>query len=213
MLDTQLPRKKIFMRLPAADRAQVPEPALPSGYSFELYRTGRCADWARIETSVGEFDTEEAAAKYFRLVFLAHPRMAKEQVLFVLNPEGVAVATASAWFGYADGRTVPMLHWVAAHPSEQGKGLGKAVCARALQLVNDEDADVWLTTQTWSHVALRIYDSLGFRLSRKDRLEYDAVDDGRVVTRRSPNDYEEATSVLEDVFDAETLTRMKAMAI
>lgn len=213
MLDTQLPRKKIFMRLPAKDRPYVPEPALPRGYSFTSYRPGRCTDWARIETSVGEFDTEEAAAEYFRLLFLAYPRMAEERVLFVLNPEGVAVATASAWFGYNDGRTVPMLHWVAAHLSEQGNGLGTAVSSRALQLVNDEGSDVWLTTQTWSHVAIRIYDSLGFRLCKKDRIAYDAVDDGRVLMRQSPNEYEEAMAVLGDVLDAETLTRMKARAV
>src|SRR5699024_6076848 len=114
LLDTNLPRKTIFMRLPATALAHVPGPALPPGYRFDTYAHGRCADWARVETRVGEFASTEAAVEYFRLVFLAHPDLARERVQFIFNPVGVAVATASAWFGYSgDGTPVAPSHWFA----------------------------------------------------------------------------------------------------
>ena len=214
MLDTNLPRKKIFMRLPATALAHVPDPALPPGYRFDTYAPGRCADWARVETRVGEFASTEAAVEYFRLVFLAHPDLARERVQFIFNPAGVAVATASAWFGYSsDGTPVPALHWVAVDPDEQGRGLGRAVCAQALRCLQGRGQDVWLTTQTWSHVAVRLYHSLGFRLSTEEAIRYDAVDNGRLVVRESPNEYAEAMAVLEQVMAPELLEEMRGGAV
>lgn len=213
MLDTNLPRKKIFMRLPAADLEHVPAPTLPPGYRFATYGPGRCADWAKVETRVGEFPSTEAAIEYFRLVFLAHPDLAHENVHFVVNPAGVAVATASAWFGYtANGTRVPTLHWVAVDPAEQGRGIGRAVCAQALLRLQGRSQDVWLTTQTWSHVAVGLYHSLGFRLSTDEAFRYDAVEKGRLVVRESPNEYEEALAVLRQVLDPGLLEEMKGAA-
>lgn len=213
MLDTNLPRKKIFMRLPAAGLEEVPAPELPSGYRFATYVPGRCAEWARVETRVGEFPSTEAAVEYFRLVFLADPDRARENVHFVVNPVGVAVATASGWFGYSShGTRVPILHWVAVDPAEQGRGIGRAVCAQALRCLQERGQGVWLTTQTWSHVALGLYHSLGFQLSTDEAFRYDTVENGRLVVRESPNEYAEAMAVLEQVMDPELLEEMKAAA-
>lgn len=211
-MDTSLPKLKIIMRLPAEVRAGLPRASLPAGYSFCAYTSGDEDSWARIEAAVGEFPAHAAAREYFEKVFLAHPELARSSVVFVRDGAGTPVATASAWHAYLPGgEEVACLHWVATHPSAQGRGLGRAVSLRALSLV-PAGRDVYLSTQTWSHRAVRMYHQFGFRLQRATVLTYDSLLRGEVVRRPSGNDYAAAMNTLADVLDGETLRGLLAAA-
>ena len=206
MLDKSIPYKNIVMRLPAERLASLQEPILPDGYAFRLYQPGDALHWARIETSVLEFPNEKEAVAYFEKTFLPYEEELKRRCVFVTNLQGLPVATTTAWFTPAqasgpDGAPLPgppvdraTLHWVSVCPENQGLGLGKAVVQKALSIFLQlhPGEDILLHTQTWSHVAVHLYHKLGFIMAK--RLQF-AAPDGTLT----PNDYEEAISVLKKV--------------
>ena len=101
MLDKSIPYKEITMRLPAEKLILLDEPILPEGYAFRLYQPGDERHWARIETSVLEFSSEEEAMTYFQKEFLPFVEELKRRCVFVTDPHGLPVATATAWLGMA----------------------------------------------------------------------------------------------------------------
>lgn len=183
MLDKSIPYKSIYMQRPAG-LSLPPEPQRTDGFFVKLYAPGDEVHWARIEKSVGEFDTESAALDYFAREYAPHPQLLKERMCFMCTPEGLPVATASAW--EKDGQN--LLHWLACAPEYQKKGLGRAVVTHALYRFPNEDS-VLLHTQTWSHDAILLYHSLGFCLLREGE---------------KGNQYAEAMEILQNVYPKET---------
>jgi ribosomal protein S18 acetylase RimI-like enzyme len=170
MLDKSLPYFDVIMRLPGGAGARA-LPALPDGFIYRRYAPGDGAAWCQTETDVREFDDAAQAGDYFRREFAPYPKELAARMVFVVTPDGVPVANAAAWWRQdaALGR-VASLHWVAVRPPWQGLGLGRAVTCMALSLFaqnGQADEDVWLTTQTWSHRAIDLYLSLGFRAQKR----------------------------------------------
>ena len=164
ILDKSLPYIDIIMKRTAG--SFVPLRPLPEGYRFAMYAAGDERDWARIETSVAEFDSETQALEYFSKEFLPHPNELPRRCTFIETDGGEKVATATAWFGENFGARVPLVHWVAVTPGHQGKGLGKPLVSNLINLMREleGDTDFYLHTQTWSHKALFIYEWAGFRM-------------------------------------------------
>ncbi len=171
MLDKSVPYVGIAMRRPGNAPKFYAE--LPPGYSIVLYRPGDERHWARIETSVEEFSDEDAALALFVKDFMPHHQELARRCLFAVNPSGQKVGTLNAWYGEMNGETVAWLHWVAVCPEEQGKGLAKALIARGLALFDElhPGKDAYLHTQTWSHVAIRLYRRAGFEVMQGDTPE------------------------------------------
>lgn len=198
MLDKSLTHCHIYMALPGREVAER-TPRLPEGYGWRLYRPGDEAHWARIETSVLEFSDEAEALDYFTRIFLPHREQLAERLVFVTDPGGTPVATALAWYSQeADGRRA-VLHWVAARPDQQGKGLGRAVVQLALNRFArlEPGLDVRLHTQTWSYPAVLLYRKLGFRALRNGGVAMPARESGLPQTR--PNQFDQALEVLRPV--------------
>ena len=172
MLDKSLPYYPMIMRMDGERVARIEEPALPDGFAFRFYRPGDERDWAAVTTSVLEFDNEEGALEYFSKSFLPHPHLLRERCLFILNPGGEAVGTATSWHIESGLQHWACLHWVAVRPQFQRMGLGRAAVAKALRRFAELEPqeDVWLHTQTWSHRAVRLYRSMGFYLMRSESL-------------------------------------------
>jgi len=149
-----------------------PEYSLPEGYRFALYKPGDENDWARIETSVLEFSCETDALQYFQKEFLSYGDEAQRRCLFIETDTGEKIATASAWWAYTGQRREPIVHWVAVSPNFQGKGLGKAITARVIQLLMEIEGDrnYYLSTQTWSHKAVLIYEWAGFEIADEENI-------------------------------------------
>ena len=174
MLDKSVPYVGFYMRREAG--TPVFFSPLPSGFRFVLFSDGDESDWARIETSVGEFDSEFEAHMYFSKKFKPYPDELCRRCLFIENSDGEKVATATAWWFHVENERRSWLHWVAVDPEHQGLGLGKAIIARIIELMIelDGDADFFLHTQTWSHRAVKIYLMNGFEFTDEKVLYTDS---------------------------------------
>lgn len=169
MLDKSIPYAEIWMY--RERELPVVEKTLPEGFHFELYQEGDELEWAAIETAVAEFDDETKAIAYFNEKFAPYPKELRQRMLFVTNPSGEKVGTCSAWWKETpDGSRYPLVHWVAVKPGYQGKGLAKAMMTRTLKLLQNLEitSPIYLHTQTWSHPAIRLYQTLGFEITDKN---------------------------------------------
>jgi GNAT superfamily N-acetyltransferase len=163
MLDKSLPYIGIIMvRQPAP---LMPAPAMPPSFNLVRYTPGMEQGWADIETSAGEFEHREDALAYFQKEFMPWPEDMAERCLFILDNEGKPVATTSAWYGNLFGITrQPRLHWVAVRQENQRQGLSTCLIHAALTRYQEigETEPVYLTSQTWSYIAIRMYLRYGF---------------------------------------------------
>lgn len=169
MLDKTVPYAEIWMY--RSKDFPVAEQHLPDGFHFEFYEEGDEAEWAAIETAVSEFESEAGALDYFQEKFAPYSEDLKQRMLFVTDLSGEKIGTCSAWWKVVPtGERYPLVHWVAVKPGYQGKGIAKAMMSRTLELLQDleETSPVFLHTQTWSHVAIRLYQKLGFEITDKN---------------------------------------------
>lgn len=203
MIDKSLLYFDVVMVRPG-DLPPIAAPTLPDGHRYRMYAPGAAADWADIQSAVDEFDTREQALAHFEREFLPHEAELARRMVFIEDADGRAVADATAWWGDdAQMGRFAMLHWVATRPDAQGRGLGRAVTEIALSLFPDvgPQGDIWLTTQTWSHVAIGLYLSLGFRAHRRIRLA------------GHDNGYFGAASVLQQVMPPRVFAQFTETAI
>ena len=182
MLDKSLPYKSIIMRMEAAVAERLAPPAPAAGYRIRP-----------IETSVGEFSEQAAARAYIERVYLPEAAL---RCLFVVTERDEPVATATTWTEEEASLRQLQLQWVAVEPAHQGRGLGRAIATaavrRAVRLAPGEA--ILLHTQTWSHRALRLYRSLGFRFCRTQTIVMRSKEGTGM--KRYPNEFEEAMEVL-----------------
>ena len=206
MLDKSLEYKGFIMKLSKGKLANIKVPELPEGYKYHLYEDGDEVHWARLESMVNEFPSIEKALEYFNHDYRDPFR--KElyrRCAFVSTDDGTPVATATAWFMESSLGHKAWLQWIATDVAHQGKGLGRAVIAKALSLYPTvgPDTDIYLHTQTWSHKAMFLYHKLGFELSMMPEIKvaWHKEPYFRVMT----NSPLEALDVLEAVFTPELI--------
>jgi GNAT superfamily N-acetyltransferase len=156
--------KKIDLVMAKDNLTSIPRYDLPAGLSYRMFQKGDDAIWAEIVASAGEFATDDMAVLHFRKEFGKLQRELRNRCVFADTEEGVSIGTATAWFGdLPPGKTVGRLHWVAIKKNFQGRGIGKPLVSRALQLLSTFHECAYLTTQTTSYKAVKIYLDFGFR--------------------------------------------------
>jgi len=162
MLDKSIKHYSVIMI--REDLRDIEEYPLKEGYHFTMFQAGDEKCWAEIEASVGEFESREKAYDHFMKEFGGKMDELKERCFFVETEAGEKVATAMAWYGYLDGEPLPRIHWVAVKEEHQGKGLCKALISRVLSRFAElgYTGKAYLTTQTWSYKAIRIYQKFRF---------------------------------------------------
>jgi len=194
--DRSLPRESIVMMMHPDEIARIPEPVLPEGYSFRLYQPGDAKNWARITTITEEYDDEEKAEASFGRQFLPYEEELKERMVFVIAPDGTAVATACAWYFEENGVRYARAHWLCNDPAHQGKGIGRAAFTWMMRRLGELEPglDAYLDTQTWSHKAIGMYLRVGMHPVRKTH-----------PILRNINDFDEAVEVLRGVMPDEVL--------
>ncbi len=140
--------------------AGLPPLELPEGHLLRASQPGDAAHWERIVATAfggepGRYD--------FERILRSHPSYRPERILFVTDPSGRPVATASAWQMpgiLADAGTV---HYVAVLPEAQGRHLGTCVTLATLHhMVAEGFTRATLTTDDFRLAAIRTYLRLGF---------------------------------------------------
>ncbi len=162
MLDKSIPNISVLML--KTDTSKYPRYELPEGFSFCGYRPGMEEDWARIIFETELAGTMREARELFEKEFSARRELLPTHCLFVLDREGRAAACGSIWPGPHFDRELQRIHWVAARPGYQGKGLVKALMTKLLDTYRELGYrdDLYLVSQTWSYKALNIYRKFGF---------------------------------------------------
>ena len=184
MLEKSLPYTPLLMI--KTDTESYPCFDLPKGYSFRFYRAGDEEAWAELECSLGQFDTLEAGIAAFRREFLeGYAIRPEDRMLFVSDPEGKTVATASLWTGDFLGEEKQRVHWVAVSDECAGKGIAKALLSRVIRLYNELGYKyfLFLRTGTWNYPAIGIYKKFGFLPYLGERSPFPNIPDEGFVEK------------------------------
>ena len=184
MIDKSLPFYSVV--LCKKDTENYPHYSLPEGYSFSLYRAGDEESWAELECSVGQFDSQEKALAGFRDQFVNGQRLkVEERMVFVRNPNGKCVATASLWDGDNFGEILPRFHWLVVSDECVGLGIAKALFTRLFDMYNELGFGgfVYLITATHYYPAIGIYKKFGFDFYRGERSPFGHIDDEKFATQ------------------------------
>ena len=213
MLDKSLPYQGFIMKLRWEKLQKIVVPTLAQGYRFRLYESGDDLHWARLEHLVEEFSSYEKALEYFRHDYaLPFEAELQRRCAFVCTDDGMPVATATAWFMESSLGHKAWLQWISTDPAHQGRGLGRAVIAKALSLYNDVGpaTDIYLHTQTWSHKAIYLYHKFGFQFSLMDSIKVAwHLSPGYRVMTNSPL---EALEVLKAVYSPTLIQELREQA-
>ena len=203
MLDKSIEFKSVIMRI-EHDKIKVLDDAkLPDGFSFRFFESSSdVKHWGNIEASVLEFDSESDACDFFEVSYLPNLHELQRRCIFITNSNGTPIATASAWYADSELGYQASLHWVAVRPEYQGKGLGRSITQKAINVFCslEPGKPVWLHTQTWSHPAIKLYHSLGFNILKNELLANMNTRDG--VPKIYNNDFAEAMQILGKVMDS-----------
>ena len=141
----------------------LPVHAPPAGVTVRSYRRGEQSSWARVETCAGEFPTIGRALEHFAREFGQHEDEMERRCLFAIDDrDGTPVGTATAWYDAGRGPEWGRLHWVGVVPEWQGNGIGRSLVSAALRQMAAAHSKAYLTTQTTSVAAVKIYLDIGF---------------------------------------------------
>lgn len=156
---------------------EIPGHPLPEGYALRSFDPADSATWKRrwaeVETAAGEFSTPDRALERFDREFGGREEELAGRCLFLLRtgsePAGPAgsgeevIGTAMGWYDVAAPENpAGRIHWVGIRPAWQGRGLSKPLVSAALRVLAPRHDRAYLTTQTTSYVAVRLYLGLGF---------------------------------------------------
>ena len=152
-----------------------PEFLLPEGYHFAVFTPEDEENWIRLQLEVTHVESYAQGKAIFREEFLlagenapcadcpGYAETVKRTVL-VKDTAGILVGAATLWTGDTFGEVWQRVHWVAVHPEHQGKGIAKCMIARMLQMYAELGCKtpIYLTTQTKTYRAVRVYKQMGF---------------------------------------------------
>ncbi len=141
---------------------EIPEHTLPAGYSVRAYRPGDERNWVEIQAAADRYN--EITPALFVQEFGRNKSVLAERQLYICEPGGTAIGTATAWFNnHYRGQLFGRVHWVAIVPNQQGRGQAKllmtAVCHRLRDLGHNQ---TYLTTSTARIPAINLYLQFGF---------------------------------------------------
>ncbi|MGL4865864.1 MAG: GNAT family N-acetyltransferase [Cetobacterium sp.] len=143
------------------------EKQLPEGYEFIRYKPGMIDRWVEIQLASKHILEKSEGELYFKEVFLQNEDFLKEVMVFIRDEKGGLVGTGAIWEGKyfpEDMNKKYRLHWIAVDPKHGGKGLAKALVSELLSIFRDKKMGegLYLSTQTCSYVAIKIYLYFGF---------------------------------------------------
>lgn len=135
---------------------------VPEQHAIRPYAPGDEQVWVAIQRAADRYNTIDASL--FAREFGDDVAALQRRLAFLVGRSGEAIGTAAAWFGEAHREgSFGRVHWVAIHPSHQGRGLAKGllhhVCV-ALRELGYRRA--YLTTSSARVAAITLYLRFGF---------------------------------------------------
>ena len=183
MMDRSVPWIGLEMTLSRLDN--LPEFALPPAYGWRFFRPGDLDLWAEIEISAGEFTTHAAAVAGFRKYFPTDDGLDGRMIF--LTDGGVPFATATAWYGDGDLSDQGRLHWVSVDAAHQRRGLSWPLVSLTMEHMRQLGHEsAYLTTQTCSWPAIKVYRRFGFAPSIRGEKE---LEGWRIVSEKAGIDF------------------------
>ncbi|MCR4887230.1 MAG: GNAT family N-acetyltransferase [Clostridiales bacterium] len=183
-LDNHDGRIQYYELMLEGDLGDMREIPLPAGYSYAFYQDGDRDAWIEIEKSAKEFSAYEEGVNAWKKYYEQHTAELYDRMVFVVNPAGEKVATATAFYDIRgiDQSGDGWLHWVAVKREEQGKGLSKPLISHVIQVMKSLGyTRAKIPTQTTTWVAVKVYLDLGFRPIEKNYIRN--RDGWRIVKR------------------------------
>lgn len=169
MLDRTIPFYNTILKCTSW---QYKEVSLPSGFSIVAYEKGYEKSWAKMEESIGDFPSLQAAENYFAAAYTQNQDLLSN-VRFLLKGEEEVIGSCIAWQDKDKSSFVSSLHWLIVDEKYHGMGLGKALCCDAMNIFWRQGRfPVYIHTQPWSWKAIFLYLSLGFKLQKKDTFSH-----------------------------------------
>lgn len=182
MHDRSIPMISLAMKADTLEN--MPAFDLPEGYSWRYYQPGDEQIWAQIETSAGEFEAVEGGIAGFHHYYPETDQLDGRMIFLTEN--GVPFATATAWFG-DDDPNEGRLHWVSVDEPHQGRGLSWPLVSMTMHRMRKlGHQTAYLTTQTASWVAIRVYHRFGFRPDVREEKE---IEGWRIVSEKTGIDF------------------------
>ena len=199
MIDKTIPYYNIVM---VCTDVVTGAPRLADGISLRRYLPGDEYAWARMECAVGDFNSEEEALGYFEQRYLHDKEELARRMTLAIDADGRAVGSCMAWYNDDAQNPCAVFHWLVVDPAYQGRGIARALCTETLNLFAKlNESPVYLHTQPWSYKAVRLYDSVGFKMVK-----------GKTPLR-CENQYEQAMATLDMLLTQEECSRLRRNAV
>lgn len=140
----------------------IPNFSLPAGYTLRWYQPGDEDRWVEIQSPA--YAANAITPALFRSEFGQDEAELSRRQCYLLNGDGVPIATNTAWFNDDyKGQPYGRVHWVAISPAWQGMGLAKPLMSRVCERLHAlGHARAYLTTSTTRVRALNLYLQFGF---------------------------------------------------
>jgi GNAT superfamily N-acetyltransferase len=156
--------KQISVVMKIDSLSEVPDYPLPAPFSLRPHSEGDDSFWAEIETQAGEFEETASALARHEREFGGKDDELGDRRFYLLDPNAYPIGTATGWHGTdLEGGLLGRLHWVAIVPKWQGHNLAKPLVAAAMTAMSRHHNGAYLTTQTRSYKAVKIYLDFGFK--------------------------------------------------
>ena len=172
-IDHAVPYTAVVMTRENGDAS--PVRPLPEGYCFSEFTPEDEEKWVQLQAEVTHVESLQQGRQIFREEFLQAPAEIPcekcpgysetvRRTVLVKDSAGVLAGAATLWVGDTFGEVWQRVHWVAVHPEHQGKGIAKCMIARMLQMYAELGCKtpIYLTTQTKTYRAVRVYKQMGF---------------------------------------------------
>lgn len=183
MMDHSIPWIGLAMRLESLDA--LPRFELPAPYGWRFFRPGDERIWAEIETSAGEFPDPEAGIAGFRRYYPTDDGLDGRMIF--LTDGGVPFATATAWYGDGELSDQGRLHWVSVDAAHQRRGLSWPLVSLTMERMRQLGHEsAYLTTQTCSWPAIKVYSRFGFAPLVREEKE---LEGWRIVSEKTGIDF------------------------
>ena len=137
---------------------------LAKGYHIRPFEMRYMEQWIQLNVELKQMESYEAGKAYVEKTFLPKQDLLSKQILIIVDEKDHVVATASVWEGFHYGERRMRLHWVGVSQKHQRKGLARCIVLACIQLYLDMhlSTPLYLSSQTNSYVAIKMYEDLGF---------------------------------------------------